>query len=43
MQCTVDWGGPEGMLFIAKTGTGHVTAMDGAPDGGGHNLAPRPM
>lgn len=43
MECTVQWDGPDGMLFIAKTGTGHVTAMDGAPDGGGHNLAPRPM
>lgn len=43
MECTIDWGGPEGMLFVARTGSGHVTAMDGAPDGGGHNLAPRPM
>ena len=43
MQCTVQWGGPDGMLFIGKTGTGHIAAMDGAPDGGGHNLAPRPM
>lgn len=43
MQCKVQWGGPDGMLFIGKTGTGHVAAMDGAPDGGGHNLAPRPM
>lgn len=31
------------MLFVARTGSGHVTAMDGAPEGGGHNLAPRPM
>jgi putative redox protein len=31
------------MLFTATTGSGHVTAMDGAPEGGGHNLAPRPM
>ena len=31
------------MLFVAQTGTGHIAAMDGAPDGGGHNLAPRPM
>jgi len=31
------------MLFIARTGSGHVTTMDGAPEGGGHNLAPRPM
>ncbi|MGB3289593.1 MAG: OsmC family protein [Burkholderiaceae bacterium] len=43
MESTIDWGGPEGMLFVARTGSGHVTAMDGAPDGGGHNLAPRPM
>jgi len=43
MQCTVDWGGPDGMLFVARTGSGHVAAMDGAPAGGGHNLAPRPM
>jgi len=43
MECTIDWHGPEGMLFVARTGTGHVVAMDGAPDGGGNNLAPRPM
>jgi len=43
MQCTIDWGGPDGMLFVARTGSGHVTAMDGAPEGGGNNLAPRPM
>ena len=43
MECTINWGGPDGMLFIAKTGTGHIAAMDGAPEGGGHNLAPRPM
>lgn len=43
MECTIDWGGPEGMLFISRTGSGHIATMDGAPDGGGHNLAPRPM
>ena len=43
MEVKIDWGGPDGMLFIAQTGTGHIAAMDGAPDGGGHNLAPRPM
>lgn len=43
MESTIDWGGPEGMLFVARSGSGHVTAMDGAPEGGGHNLAPRPM
>ena len=43
MECTVEWGGPSGMLFTASTGTGHVAVMDGAVDGGGHDLAPRPM
>ncbi|ANY17644.1 OsmC family protein [Bordetella pseudohinzii] len=43
MECTIDWGGPSGMLFMATTGSGHVTAMDGAVEGGGHNRAPRPM
>lgn len=43
MECTIDWGGRDGMLFVARTGSGHVTAMDGAPGGGGNNLAPRPM
>jgi putative redox protein len=32
-----------GMGFVAETGSGHVVNMDGAPEGGGHNLAPRPM
>ncbi|SDV48140.1 OsmC family protein [Chitinasiproducens palmae] len=43
MECTVKWGGVDGMSFIAETGSGHLVAMDGAPDGGGRNLAPRPM
>lgn len=42
MNCTVRWTG-EGMSFIAETGSGHLLAMDGAPEGGGRNLAPRPM
>jgi putative redox protein len=32
-----------GMGFVAETGSGHFLTMDGAPDGGGRNLAPRPM
>jgi putative redox protein len=32
-----------GMAFAAETGSGHLVNMDGAPDGGGRNLAPRPM
>lgn len=42
MECKVRWTG-DGMSFIAETGSNHLVAMDGAPDGGGRNLAPRPM
>jgi putative redox protein len=42
MECTIRWSG-EGMSFIAETGSGHLVAMDGSPEGGGRNLAPRPM
>jgi putative redox protein len=31
------------MAFVAETGSGHLVCMDGAPDGGGRDLAPRPM
>jgi putative redox protein len=53
MQCTVTWAGlasnPDnaadnsGMRFDAQTGSGHTVSMDGAPEGGGNNLAARPM
>jgi putative redox protein len=43
MECTVNWVPASGMGFIAETGSGHLLMMDGAPDGGGRNLAPRPM
>ena len=52
MECRVSWtgqtGANSGMGFIAETGSGHVLAMDGAPDeakpeNGGRNQAPRPM
>ncbi len=43
MECTVKWVGPEGMTFVAETGSGHAVVMDGAPEGGGRNLGPRPM
>ncbi len=43
MECTVSWMGADGMAFAAETGSGHLLTMDGAPDGGGRNLAPRPM
>ena len=41
MECNVKWTG--GMTFLAETGSNHVVAMDGAPEAGGRNLAPRPM
>ena len=31
------------MSFLSETGSGHVVAMDGPPEAGGRNLAPRPM
>jgi putative redox protein len=31
------------MSFVAETGSGHLMCMDGAPEAGGRNLAPRPM
>lgn len=43
MECTVQWLGRSGMAFAARTGSGHIAVMDGAPEGGGSNLAPRPM
>ena len=43
MECTIDWLAASGMAFSAETGSGHLLTMDGSPDGGGRNLAPRPM
>jgi putative redox protein len=43
MECTINWMPASGMAFSAETGSGHLLSMDGAPDGGGRNLAPRPM
>ena len=43
MECTINWMPASGMAFSAETGSGHLLMMDGAPEGGGRNLAPRPM
>jgi putative redox protein len=48
MKAIVKWTGPNpvgepGMTFQATTGSGHAFVMDGAPEGGGNNLGPRPM
>ncbi|MCE1244228.1 OsmC family protein [Oryzomicrobium sp.] len=42
MECKVRWSG-DGMSFVAETGSNHAIVMDGPPDAGGRNLAPRPM
>lgn len=41
MKVRVKW--IEQVSFLAETESGHSIVMDGAPDGGGRNLAPRPM
>ncbi len=41
MECSIKW--VDGMTFLAQTGSGHLVTMDGAPEGGGRDLAPRPM
>ncbi|MCE2917751.1 MAG: OsmC family protein [Rubrivivax sp.] len=43
MECTVHWNPAAGMAMWVETGSGHTLTMDGAPEGGGRNLAPRPM
>lgn len=43
MECTLQWQAQSGMVFVAETGSGHLITMDGAPEGGGRNLAARPM
>jgi putative redox protein len=42
IECTVRWH-RHGMSFVAETGSGHMVAMDGAPESGGHDLAARPL
>ncbi len=41
MEARVKWVGD--MSFVGESGSGHAVAMDGAPQFGGRNLAPRPM
>ena len=41
MNIKVSWAGDA--LFIGESATGHKLLMDGPPEGGGHNLGPRPM
>jgi putative redox protein len=41
MKVRVKW--VEDVCFMAETESGHALIMDGAPEGGGRNLGPRPM
>jgi putative redox protein len=41
MRTTIKW--VDGVSFVAESGSGHSVTMDGAPEGGGRNLGPRPM
>lgn len=41
LQVQVKWAGEA--LFEAQSGSGHTVRMDGPPEEGGRNLAPRPM
>ena len=41
MNINVSWAGEA--LFVGQTASGHKILMDGPPEGGGHDLGPRPM
>ena len=41
MKMRIKW--VENVSFLAETESSHALLMDGAPEGGGRNLGPRPM
>ena len=41
MKVRIKW--IEDVAFVAESESGHAMVMDGAPEGGGRNLGPRPM
>lgn len=41
MKARIKW--IENVSFLAESESGHAFLMDGAPEGGGRNLGPRPM
>ncbi|MES2562568.1 MAG: OsmC family protein [Pseudomonadota bacterium] len=41
MKVRIKW--IEDVAFIAESESGHAIVMDGAPEGGGRNIGPRPM
>ncbi len=41
MKARIKW--IENVSFVAESGSGHALVIDGAPEGGGRYLGPRPM
>ena len=41
MKARIKW--IENVCFAGESESGHIIVMDGAPEGGGRNLGPRPM
>ncbi len=41
MKARIKW--LENVSFVAESGSGHALVIDGAPEGGGRDLGPRPM
>jgi putative redox protein len=41
MNVRIKW--LENVAFVGESGSGHALVMDGATEGGGRNLGPRPM
>lgn len=41
MKARIKW--MENVSFVAESGSGHAMVIDGAPEGGGRDLGPRPM
>ena len=43
MECEIKWNAGDGISFTAKTGSGHLIALDTAKDVSGATAGPRPM
>ena len=43
MECEIKWNAGDGISFTAKTGSGHLIALDTGKDVAGSTTGPRPM
>ena len=43
MECEIKWNAGDGISFTAKTGSGHLIALDTEKDVAGSTTGPRPM